>query len=274
MELTLKEHEALEIERAQSALLDGTTLNDESRTRALLVQMRKLVRAVRSFAAFPLEGGYRFISDGCGPQIESYLMSNIEGFDADGNVLLADKELEEINRRRRNMGAGVHHEGRLQMREKIVETTYFRDVFEPAGMHHVIGITAPMPVGEAVFAFGFRGDDDPGFRGERSEALLRLMLPAFVAGFGKLAAPVVTKPDVASALPPKATLIESGRALGLSPRQAETAALIAEGLTARQIANAMGVTVDTARRHSEAVLSRLGVRSRAAVLPRLMDQST
>ena len=48
--------------------------------------------------------------------------------------------------------------------------------------------------------------------------------------------------------------------LGLTPRQAEVAVLLADRMSNREIAAALAVSVHTARHHVEAVLDRLGVR--------------
>lgn len=56
---------------------------------------------------------------------------------------------------------------------------------------------------------------------------------------------------------------------GLTRREIETAQLIVRGYSNRQIATALGVSTNTARRHSEHVLSKLDVHSRAAVAARV-----
>ena len=52
---------------------------------------------------------------------------------------------------------------------------------------------------------------------------------------------------------------EAAARLGLTPRQAEVAVLLAERRTNREIAAALAISVHTARHHVEAVLERLGV---------------
>lgn len=63
--------------------------------------------------------------------------------------------------------------------KEIEQTAYFQNGFAPAGMRHVIGMTARLAVGEAIFA----EPDSPGFINARTEALLGLLMPAFEAGF-------------------------------------------------------------------------------------------
>jgi DNA-binding CsgD family transcriptional regulator len=52
---------------------------------------------------------------------------------------------------------------------------------------------------------------------------------------------------------------------GLSARQAEVAVLMAGRRTYKEIAGALGISPNTARRHCEQVLVRLGVHSRDEV---------
>jgi DNA-binding CsgD family transcriptional regulator len=52
---------------------------------------------------------------------------------------------------------------------------------------------------------------------------------------------------------------------GLTLRQAEVAILLARGARNDTVALALGVSASTARRHTEAVLARLAVRSRSEV---------
>jgi DNA-binding CsgD family transcriptional regulator len=60
-------------------------------------------------------------------------------------------------------------------------------------------------------------------------------------------------------------------ALGLTPRQAEVAVLLARGWSNKRVALELGIRPKTARRHTEAVLRALGVASRAAVARRLLS---
>ena len=57
----------------------------------------------------------------------------------------------------------------------------------------------------------------------------------------------------------------------LTAREARVAALLAGGVRTREIADALGISVHTARRHAESVLRKLGVHSRAEVAQRLNE---
>jgi DNA-binding CsgD family transcriptional regulator len=52
---------------------------------------------------------------------------------------------------------------------------------------------------------------------------------------------------------------------GLTPRQTEVAALVADGLTNREVADRLGITERSAESHLERIRLRLGFRSRSQV---------
>ena len=81
---------------------------------------------------------------------------------------------------------------------------------------------------------------------------------------------------VPSAVGPHVVLLrpragDQGRlaALGLTPRQCQVAVELATGATGEQIAQRLGITPATVRKHLEAVFARLGVTHRAAAVARV-----
>ena len=52
---------------------------------------------------------------------------------------------------------------------------------------------------------------------------------------------------------------------GLSARERQVALLLGQGLSNKQVAKALGLSIHTCKRHTERVLAKLGVRTRAAV---------
>ncbi|MDZ7852845.1 MAG: LuxR C-terminal-related transcriptional regulator [Halomonas sp.] len=306
--MELSNHELEQVTRLQEALLNIRL--DRTRIRELLAEIAELVGAKAAMGAW-LDGGMPIlVTHRAGPEIERYFASVFAGVDAEGNIRAKDPLLDEINLTRRRMGSGVYHENALADRETITRATFFQEAFAPAGMHHVIGMTTRLAVGEALFTFGFEGDDDPGFVSGRTENLLRLLLPTFGFGFGAIdrahrhqerldkaiaearVAATVKKlgvdghqphRDMAGKslirLPLPELLGEEGGQLqvslnalriedlaaalairfALSPRQRETAELMLRGFTSREIADELGIRINTARRHCEAVLQRVGV---------------
>jgi DNA-binding CsgD family transcriptional regulator len=83
-------------------------------------------------------------------------------------------------------------------------------------------------------------------------------------GLGRLV--LMTVQPLASDLPCDEAIREH---FGLTPRQIEVARLLAEGRSNAAIAAALGISPDTARHHTEDVMRKMGVRSRAEVGPKL-----
>lgn len=175
-----------EIATIQRKFFDLANSPTQGGVRDCLVNIRKLIGAEGSFAFYFHRGSPVIISDNIGEQVSDYIFAQWTGFDRDGYFLFADKELETINRMRRSLGSGVHHERKIGSRDVIEQTDYFNKAFKPAGMHHVIGMSARLPIGEAVFAFGFSGSNAPGFNNSQTEHLLELILPVFEHTFNLL----------------------------------------------------------------------------------------
>ena len=77
-------------------------------------------------------------------------------------------------------------------------------------------------------------------------------------------APPAERRPVRVALPRAASPERLGREVHLTAREQEVAILLAEGLSNAAVAEALGVRTHTARHHTESVLLKLGVHSRAA----------
>lgn len=96
----------------------------------------------------------------------------------------------------------------------------------------------------------------------------RLSASLFPRGsFRREAAVLVRVERLTAALP---TVEEIRARTALTPRQAEVALLIARDLTSAEIAERLGISVHTVRRHVERILPRLGVRSRKGIAARLL----
>jgi DNA-binding CsgD family transcriptional regulator/tetratricopeptide (TPR) repeat protein len=89
----------------------------------------------------------------------------------------------------------------------------------------------------------------------------RHVLPKAVQRLRELGAPVPRGPRAST----------NGHAAGLTEREAEVAALLAAGLSNREIAERLVVSDKTVAHHVSAVLGKLGVRSRAAVATALLE---
>jgi DNA-binding NarL/FixJ family response regulator len=63
-----------------------------------------------------------------------------------------------------------------------------------------------------------------------------------------------------------------GPPVALSPRELELLALLVEGLTAKEIADRLGVSIHTTGTHTKNLFSKLGVHSRAAAVARALKE--
>ena len=57
----------------------------------------------------------------------------------------------------------------------------------------------------------------------------------------------------------------------LPPREAELALKLSEGLSIAEAAQAMGLTVETARNYSKRIYAKLGVRGKAELVRRILE---
>lgn len=80
-------------------------------------------------------------------------------------------------------------------------------------------------------------------------------------------------PHVLHLRAPTGVTLTSARDLGLTQRQAEVGLLVVEGATNDQIASRLQISSSTVRKHLEAIFTRLGVGSRAAVAATLMQHA-
>lgn len=173
---------------------------------------------------------------------------------------------------------GVHHRDELWLPivPGFYRTAYYNDFLRPIRAFDSLGFTW-RPFGEPapeVCQLLVHHDRERGPRfGARERMLLSLLQPSIVAG-SRLA---LAGADPGSLSGPSATshpyLVAAASAFGLTPRQAEVAALMARRLSHGEIAQRLGISPHTARRHEEAVRRRLGVRSRNQVASRLQAGS-
>jgi DNA-binding CsgD family transcriptional regulator len=120
---------------------------------------------------------------------------------------------------------------------------YFREVLAPMGVEHQLRLWLPAPAGVARYLFVNRGAAEDDF-GEHDRDLLELLRPSLAAARGRWggAVPVVD---------------------GLTRRESEVLAWVAQGLTNQEIAAHLVVSPHTVRKHLENSFEKLGVHTRA-----------
>lgn len=275
----------------------------------ILGDVATLVAADSAIAAWLNDGAPVMVTWNAGPQIEAYFHKTFAGVDRDGNIRSTDPDLDTINLTRRQMGSGVYYESAFAGRAMIENAAFHREAFRPAGMNHVIGMTTRLAVGEAVFAMGYDDGDTPALVEGHAEIMLNLLLPAFTSAYEALdrkalnadrlqravaecdldvslredaceAGPFLNLPmpgpdaGYLSISPPGAAALAKRLAdtYSLTPRQQDLAHCLLDGLSTKEAAARLGITVNTARRHCEAVLNRTGA-SRRGELNRLARSS-
>lgn len=136
-------------------------------------------------------------------------------------------------------------------------STYFNECLRPGRALDPVWAAAPAD-GQSLPAIliGHHHHAGPRRFGDRGLAIMRLLQPALRAGVRLL-----MKGD-ARWTPDAAALSER---FGLTPRQADVALLLAQGMSNKMIARRLAISPYTARNHTEQVLLRLGLASRRQV---------
>ena len=327
--MELSQKELTQAGDLQRMLLDLPRDRSFAAIRAILELACDFLGAKGGWSGNWFDGQLVFVPYRIGAQIEQQILDNYLGIDEDGYFLMRDPAYELVNRKRREAGSCIMPDWELYD-EHTRQSDYFTKIFAPAGAEWVIGMTARLPVGEAIMVFTYDGPDDPNYRNDRTLAKFALIHPAFVAAFERLydmsfdrdtflqlvemfPYPAILRandgqlcassgaaagrdwdemaggegkgifvlkgpnlPDlrgtemVIDLSDSDANLRQLGAKAGLSERQAEVAEQIAMGLSDKEIARALDISPNTARRHCEAVLDRLGTNSRSGVLLALM----
>ena len=166
-----------------------------------------------------------------------------------------DPEMERLHRLgRRPTGSVFTRESvSLDMGVRVEDTRIYREVCVPAGMEDFLGITAQTRLGDTMLWISRKGRRS----GWKTHGLpyLEALRPAFDAALRGLE----------DAREPWPTADELCARHGLTPREAEVALLLARGASEKALSRSLGISVHTARRHTEKVYVKLGVRARGQV---------
>jgi DNA-binding CsgD family transcriptional regulator len=144
---------------------------------------------------------------------------------------------------------------------QLQRTEFFNDFLRRDGLHWGINLHAfdgPRALGDLrIWRARHRRDFDA-----HDKALLDLIEPAFVAALRRA-------PHAAHAVPHAAraggAACTTGQAQALSPREREVARHIAQGLTDKQIAAALGIEVSSVRTYLRRIADKQGVSRRAGI---------
>jgi Response regulator containing a CheY-like receiver domain and an HTH DNA-binding domain len=182
----------------------------------------------------------------------------------------------------RQRAAGLEVWSRSMLWEKTVlaRSEYYNDFARPHGLHDTVGLAAVQPllaVRVCVALFHHDPVRCPGVT-TRQLRLLALVLPAFTTGVRLWAlawrsgnphfsatghAPLRSVGLGGTVAPPSSSAFQAR--YGLTDREAQVAGLLVWRRTNAEIASTLGISLHTARHHTESVLLKIGVHSRAAV---------
>lgn len=156
--------------------------------RQLLESIADLINASGAWCGTWFDGELLFVPYKIGPQIEQQFHDNFIGIDEEGYYLMRDPEYEVVNRRRREGGSGVVPDWALHEHASSPEEPprWVVEGMLAAGVTNIIGMTARLPVGEALMVFAFAGEADPAYRDPRTLQLLELLHPLMIAAFEQL----------------------------------------------------------------------------------------
>jgi DNA-binding CsgD family transcriptional regulator/PAS domain-containing protein len=167
-----------DVQRALLSPLEGNTLEDwQRRTHAAL---RRLLHADHILFYMPHGEDLCLYSEDLLPATLDGLLRFVSGYEP-GLILSSDPQINAANRIRRRRGAGVYHESELFGRGGKRKSPCYREVLEPAGLRHMMGLSVPLPHGEAGLVLGFEQPDAPHFS-DVGLGRLRLLLPDFIMG--------------------------------------------------------------------------------------------
>ncbi len=145
--------------------------------------------------------------------------------------------------------------------DELHELELYRDVYAPLGAEDQLSFILPSPPGLIVGVAMNRATR--GFSDEERE-LIELVRPHLSQSFRDVHMREQTDPLSKPRL----------AALGLTDREAEVTRLLIEGRSASDIADALTISVHTARNHIAHVYEKLGVRNRAAAVAAVLRSQT
>jgi DNA-binding CsgD family transcriptional regulator len=186
--------------------------------------------------------------------------------------------------RQREWGIEVWSRRMLWDKNVLARSEYYNDFARPYGLHDTIGLAFELSspaVRVCVSVFHHDPVRCPGVL-TRQRRLLALALPAFKAGVVQWAYrwsenphPTENAPHPTGNAPLRSAAVEDALATpssselqsryGLTDREAQVAKLLVQRRTNAEIASTFGISLHTARHHTESVLLKMGVHSRAAV---------
>jgi len=182
MSLHLNAASCRHITAAQQAMLTPLKHGDiETWMLSVNDALRRVVGADHVIAFVTEPTGLAVFSNDTEVQALSPLQDAFAGYDEAGFALIKDPHIAKAHRTRRRGGTGAYHERQLGDPRAMKQTDLFQATFEPVGARYMIGLSTPLPHGEATICTAFERLDAAGFSTESLQKL-QILAPAFEAG--------------------------------------------------------------------------------------------
>lgn len=151
--------------------------------------IRDLVRADHVVTFIFDEDGVRYHSDDTDTSALHPLRERFIGYDAEGFATFEPETgheagslfVERYHRTRRTVGSAAMHDMQDLGAAAVKQSDIFQETHVDIGLVHMMGLAAPMPIGEVTTAIGFERKDANGYS-EAGLRLLEILVPAYEAG--------------------------------------------------------------------------------------------
>ena len=237
----LRAQEALLSPAAESGTGDGWQLRANRIVRRYLEADHAVFAVPRPDHALP-----PMLTEDTDPSMSARLYEMVQAWH-DRYYATTDPYLELAIRQRLDGGPDAYHLDDLLSRDQQAASTAIQEVFVPAGMPGMVGLSMPLDDGEATQFFGFEDRSASGFT-ERGIRKLSLLVPAFAAGVrafrDRLTPPIHLGSMLDRLQQPVAVYAADGRLLH---RNSALEALLLDDADARQVTDAMSRLAATAR---------------------------
>lgn len=141
----LKADDLERLQAAQQVLLSPLSCEDPVEWQLQANRaVHRLISAEHSVFSLPSSSQLNLITDDTDPQLPGRFLTYFAGVIA-GEYRFSDPVLQSAERRRRAVGGGAFHERALGSRREIRRSVAIQEVFRPAGMDVMIGLSTPFP---------------------------------------------------------------------------------------------------------------------------------
>lgn len=140
-------------------------------------KVQSVMGADHAYAVLPGTGALRMAASDVDAGFCDGLRDSITGME-NGTFLFDDPMPLQMHLHRRRGGVGAYHEREMVDRPAIEASPLFQKLFFPFGIRYAVGLSVPLPTGEAMICVGFESPDAGGYDPAALKRL-ELLVPAF-----------------------------------------------------------------------------------------------